>query len=144
MDWFSQLPAAAPAWWGAVLSSGLAVIKGWELWRDRFRLDVGATFTCSEEIGNEIRIRNLSSKPAIITHWKIYLPDIDPMEEAETIVEKEFDGPDYIIAPHDSKSFVFLDADYFSTSPNALRGRSVFMDLHIAGRSVQRAKLYPF
>jgi hypothetical protein len=29
------------AWWGAGLSSFLAVVKLWELWRDRFQTDVG-------------------------------------------------------------------------------------------------------
>jgi hypothetical protein len=45
-----------PAWWGAGLSTVLAVIKVAELIRDRVRVEVGGDFASLEEIGNDIHI----------------------------------------------------------------------------------------
>jgi hypothetical protein len=61
------------AWWGAGLSTLLAVVKLFELWRDRFRVDVSYNFTGNESIGNEILIRNLSSRPLILAYWELLL-----------------------------------------------------------------------
>jgi hypothetical protein len=58
------------AWWGAGLSTLLAAVKLFELWRDRFRVDVSYNFT-GNDIGNDIIIRNLSSRPMILAHWDL-------------------------------------------------------------------------
>ena len=47
------------AWWGAGLSTLLAIVKLLEFWRDRFRLEVSCNLTGSESIGNEILIRRI-------------------------------------------------------------------------------------
>ena len=59
------------SWWGAGLSTLLAIVKLSELWRDRFRVVVGYKFTSQAEIGNDILIRNLSSRPLILGHWEL-------------------------------------------------------------------------
>ncbi len=59
------------AWWGAGLSTTLALVKLFELWQTRFRLEVSYNFTDSVEIGNEVFIRNLSAKPVILTYWEL-------------------------------------------------------------------------
>ena len=56
------------ALWGAALSSLLAVVKFWEIWRNRRRVEISHSFS-SQEMGNEVTIRNLSSTPQIITYW---------------------------------------------------------------------------
>jgi hypothetical protein len=59
------------AWWGGVLSTLLALVKLWELWRDRFQVEISFNFTGSQEIGNEILVRNLSSRTFILAHWQL-------------------------------------------------------------------------
>jgi hypothetical protein len=49
------------AWWGASLSTLLALLKMLELWQNRFRIDIGHGFTGQPEQRNDIHIRNLSS-----------------------------------------------------------------------------------
>jgi hypothetical protein len=45
-------PTTLIAWWGAGLSTLLAIIKVWEIWRDRFQLDVSYNFRSDGNIGN--------------------------------------------------------------------------------------------
>lgn len=146
LEWVNSLPsAAAPAWWGAVLSTILAAIKGFELWRDRFRIEVGATFTSAPDIGNEIRIRNISPKPLILVHWEVfYTKGIWPFRKETPIEEREYDVGDSTIAPYSTHSLNFVDQTYFSTSHNILKGRRIFIRLHIAGRGSLSRKVYPF
>lgn len=59
------------AWWGAILSTILACIKIWEVWRDRFQIDVSYYFSGNESIGNTVRIRNLSMRPCILEYWEL-------------------------------------------------------------------------
>lgn len=146
-DWVSRLSdATAPAWWGAVLSTILAAVKIWELWRDRFRLEICGTFTSSPHIGNKVRIRNLSPTPLILTHWEVfYSSGIWPFRKELPICSKDYDVSDSTIAPASTYSLIFDDGSYFSTDPERLKGRSVYIRLHIAGRirAICR-KLYPF
>lgn len=145
-DWMTNLPdATAPAWWGAVLSTVLAAVKGWEIWRDRFRVEVGGSFTSAPDIGNEVRIRNLSPKPLILVHWEVfYGSGVWPFRKETSICERDYDAGDSTIAPVSTHTLAFVDESYFSTSYDRLKGRSVYIRLHIAGRGTIRRKLYPF
>lgn len=146
LEWLKHLPeAAAPAWWGAVLSTILAAIKGWELWRDRFRVEIGASFTSAPDIGNEVRIRNLSPKPLILVHWEVFHGSGFWLSRKETsICGRDYDAGDATIAPASTHTLTFADELYFSTNPDRLKGRSVYIRLHVAGRGTLRRKLYPF
>lgn len=131
------------AWWGACLSTLLAAVKVWELWRDRFRVDLGHNFTSDPETGNEIFVRNLSAKPIIIEYWEIhYVSGVWPFRK---FVEFESPGPDASdiqIAPHSSKAFSFNGASHFSWSDKGLQGRKIYMRLYIAGRRPLDKKVY--
>lgn len=59
------------AYWGAGLSTLLALVKLWELWRDRFRIDVSYNFSGEPSNGNKIILRNLSNKPIILEYWEV-------------------------------------------------------------------------
>src|ERR1700690_736717 len=59
------------AMWGAVLSTLLALVNFWELWTSRSRIDISYNFTGSEDIGNEVIIRNLGGTPLLITYWEL-------------------------------------------------------------------------
>ena len=131
------------AWWGAGLSTLLAVVKLWELWRDRFRIDVGHNFTSEPEIGNEIFVRNLSVKPIILSHWELlHGSGIWPFRK---FTELESPGPsasDIRIEPHSSKTFTFSEVNHFDWGHKALQGRKIYMRLYVAGRRPVLKKVY--
>lgn len=131
------------AWWGAILSTVLASVKLWELWRDRFRINVGYSFSSDSEHGNEIYVRNLGSKPIIISYWQVlYGRGIWP---ARTYVEVQAPGPetcDIRITPNSSTTFTFSRGRHFWWGKEELQGRKIYMRLHIAGMKPVLKKVY--
>jgi len=96
------------AWWGACLSTLLAAVKFWELWRDRFQIDIGHNFNSEPSIGNEIFVRNLSAKPIILEYWELH--HCSGKWPFRKYTEFESPGPDandIQIEPHSSKTFTF-------------------------------------
>jgi hypothetical protein len=127
--------SALIAWWGAGLSTLLAIVKLFELWRDRFRVDVSYNFTSSENIGNEIFIRNLSNRSLILTHWELlYCSGRWPRRSFEPFDSAEFDAGDHRLEPYTTHTLRFAEANYFSSGHKALNGRRIFIRLHVAGR----------
>lgn len=123
------------AWWGAGLSTLLALVKFYELWRDRSRLEVSYNFTSSKTIGNEVLIRNLSNHPLILTYWELlYCSGRWPRRTFESVETAEHDDSDYRIEPHATLRLRFADARHFDWGPIALNGRRIYIRLHIAGR----------
>lgn len=123
------------AWWGAGLSSLLALVKLWELWSNRFRVDIGHNFTSNPEIGNEILIRNLSSNPIILEYWELhYCSRWWPFRKLEEFESPGPDTSDIQIQPHSSKTLSFLEQYHFSWSAKTLKGRKIYIKLYIAGR----------
>ena len=132
------------ALWGAALSTLLALVKLYELWRDRFRLEVGYSFTGSVEIGNTILIRNISSKPLILSCWEVlYGSGFWPRRRFEIIAYPDHDSGDTRIDPHSTLELHFSEQDYFSWGHKALKGRKIFIRLHIAGRKRTLKQVYP-
>lgn len=131
------------AWWGAGLSTLLAVVKLWELWRDRFRIDVGYNFTSDPETGNEVFVRNLSAKPIILSYWELlYGEGSWPFRK---LTEFESPGPDVSdtrIEPHSSKTFTFAEGSHFDWGHRTLQGRKIYMRLYVAGRRPVLKKVY--
>ncbi len=120
------------AWWGAGLSTLLALVKLWELWRDRFRIDVGYGFT---EDSNNIHIRNLSGKPIILTYWEVfYRPHLWPIKKDSCINSPGEYACDIEIKPHSRKTLSFMGEDYFNCGCKAMQGRRIYIKLHVAGR----------
>lgn len=123
------------AWWGAGLSTLLAIVKLYELWRDRFRVDVSYNFTGSESIGNEVLIRNLSSRPLILAHWELfYCSGRWPRRNFEPFESADFDAGDRRLEPYATHTLHFAEQNYFNWGHNTLNGRRIFIRLHIAGR----------
>ena len=131
------------AWWGAGLSTLLAAVKLWELWRDRFRIDVGCNLTSNPDIGNEIFIRNLSAKPVILSYWEVlYGSRAWPFRKFS---EVESPGPDVYdsrIDPHSSKTLTFSEQNHFGWSRTTLKGRKIYIRLFMAGRRPVLKKIY--
>lgn len=131
------------AWWGAGLSTLLALIKIGELWRDRFRIDIGRNFTSEPDMGNEIYIRNLSGKPIILGFWELfYRPHFWPIKKDSYIDSPEAEAYDRKIDPHSIKTLRFYDANYFCWGSKAMKGRRIYIRLYIAGRRPVLKRVY--
>lgn len=131
------------AWWGAALSTLLALVKLWELWNARFRIEVGYNFTSEPDIGNEVFIRNLSSKPIILSYWELlYGSGFLPFRKLEEFESPGPDASDIRIEAHSSEIFTFAEASHFAWGYKALQGRKIYMRLHVAGRRPVLKKLY--
>lgn len=128
------------AYWGAVLSTLLAVIKILEFWRDRFRIDVSYSFSTNESTGNKILIRNLSSHPIIIEYWEVlYCSGFWPHQEFEAIVYADYFMSDRRVEAHSTLDLSFTEQHYFKT----LKGKKIFIRIHVAGRRPILRKIYP-
>lgn len=123
------------AWWGAGLSTLLAVVRLYELWRDRFRVEVSYNFAGNDEVGNEVLIRNLSGRPFILAHWELfYASRYSHQLSVEAIEDRGFDAGDFKVDPYATVTLRFSGASYFSWSAKTLRGRRIYIRLHLAGR----------
>lgn len=123
------------AWWGAGLSTLLAIVKFFELWRDRFQVEVSYNFTGSTSIGNEVLIRNLSDRPLILTYWELlYCSDHMLKRKFESFESAEYDAGDSRLNAHSTLTLHFAEANYFAVGTKALNGRRIYIRLHIAGR----------
>jgi hypothetical protein len=124
------------AWWGAVLSTLLLLAKLWELWRDRFQVEISGNFTSSPEIGNEIFVRNLSGRTFILTHWELlYGTGRWPARRFTHLASADYyDAGDLRVGPHSTHTLAFRDEEHFDCDVDALKGRRIFIRLHIAGR----------
>ena len=132
------------AWWGAGLSPLLATVKLWELWRDRFRLEVGYSFAGDENVGNSIHIRNLSSRPLILSYWELlYCSGRWPLREFQDITCADYDSGDRRIEPHSTLELHFAEENYFSWGHKTLKGRRIYIRLIIAGRRPILKLVYP-
>jgi hypothetical protein len=90
-----ELLSKLVAYWGAGISTILGGIKLWEIWRDRFRLDVDYNFAGNEEVGNKILLRNLSGRPIIISYWELfYSSGRWPRRKFEGIQYRDHDAGD--------------------------------------------------
>ncbi|MHA6913765.1 hypothetical protein ACQUJO_11580 [Ralstonia pseudosolanacearum] len=130
------------AWWGAGLSTLLALVKLWELWRDRFRLDVGYNFASIAEVGNEIYIRNLARHAIILSFWELrFCSGCWPRRKVEPINCADLDAGDIRIEPHSSCTLYFQEEHHFEWRHKALNGRRIYIVLHIAGALLHKSAM---
>ena len=124
------------ALWGALLSTLLAAVKLWELWSSRLRVEVSHNFTGSESIGNEVIIRNLGSRPFLITYWELLWRQRSFIrwKQSHSIGADEY-NEDIKVGPHSSIKLTFREENHFDWGASALRGRTIFIRLYIAGKS---------
>lgn len=132
MNTVSSVVVAA---WGAILSTLLAGIKIWELWRDRHRIDVGYSFTSDRNQGNTITLRNVSARPLILSYWELqYGKGRWPFKRSDTFQWPEHDESDTKIDAYSSFSLRFTAAEHFDWGSTVLQGRDLYVRLHFAGR----------
>ena len=131
------------AWWGAGLSTLLALVKLWELWRDRFRINIGYNFTSCPDVGNEIHVRNLSHTPIILGSWELfYRSRLWPFRKDAPIDSAGPDACDLRIEPHSSQTLSFRESEHFDWSFKSMKGRSIYIRLFIAGRRSLAKKVH--
>ena len=128
--------ASPLALWGAALSTVLAAIKIWEIWKTRVRVEIGYNFTGNDDMGNEVIIRNLSSTPLIITYWELIWRQrtLFGWKQSHAIGPEE-SVEDTKLAAHSSFKLIFQGKDHFDWGSSALNGRKIFIRLCVAGRS---------
>jgi hypothetical protein len=125
--------------WAATISTILAVVKLWEIFCQRFRMDVGSSLTSSSEIGNEIHLRNLAARPMILTHWELERADGTwPFRRYSAFCSPEGFSHDIRIEPDSSKTLSFTGIDHFDWGVNA---KPTFIKLHFSGRRPQRHRV---
>jgi len=122
--------------WGAALSTILAVVKFWEIWRNRTRIEVSYNFTGSPDIGNEVIIRNLTGTPILITYWELLWrhkswfrwkqsKEISPNESFE----------DLKLGGHSNIKLTFREQDHFDWGSSAVGNDRIYLRLQIAGKT---------
>ena len=131
------------ALWGAALSTVLAVVKLWEIRRDRFRVDVGYNFSGAPNGANEVIVRNLGTRPFILGYWELlWLPHRwAPKHKARSISPEE-DANDVRIEPGGSYTLTCRGPNHFDWHTDALRGRTIYLRLHVVGRRSILRKVY--
>ncbi len=118
--------------WGAGLSTLLAFVKLWEIWRDRFQIDINGSFTNQLGAKNKIHIRNLSGKPIILTYWEIFFRyRFWSFKKDDYITSPEDNAFDMNINSYSSKTLNLMESDYFNWDQ---KGKHIYIKLHIAGR----------
>jgi hypothetical protein len=122
--------------WGAALSTLLACVKLWEMWIKRSRIEVSYNFTGNEDVGNEIILRNLSATPLLITWWELMWQHRRWLrwKDSKRISPDEFFN-DLVLKAHSSSRLSFQGPTYFDWSHGSLGRNSIYIRLHIAGRS---------
>jgi hypothetical protein len=111
------------------------IIKISEVWKNRFRIEVGYMFRSLAELGNDVIIRNLSSEPIIVDYWEVQEAwGMWPFRRFETIVSPEDSLYDIQIASHSSKKFNFSEADHFGWRNTSRKSRKLYFHFSIAGK----------
>ena len=126
------------------------VIKGCEIWANRFRIEVTACFGDAEcDPKNTIFVHNLSNKPITITYfelllykrenlrwrYKSYLPTCFSDGSASMIFE---------IKAHSSEKFTFKEIYFFDTSSKYFFEKRLYFSMGIVGkRKPVKYLIYP-
>lgn len=120
--------------WGAGLSTLLAGVKLWELWRNHFRVDVSYSFTGLQEEGHEIYIRNLNNRPITLEHWELeWRHGRRPSRKTDLIAMAEDFSAGRKIDAYDSMTLRYIGEYYFSLRPVS-DGKALFIKLYFVGK----------
>lgn len=132
--------------WGAALSTLLAALKIWELWRARRRIEFSYNFVSLAEEGSEVIIRNLSGTPIIICYWElVWLKKkrLGLKKQETKRISPDSDFSDLQIAPHSSRKLTFADENHFDWRERSLAGAAIYLRIQIAGeRRARLARIY--
>jgi len=119
--------------WGAALSTTLAGLKFYEVWRDRSRIQT--TYSLSDpEIGNEVTIINISGRPLLVSYWELtWVSGILWWRKEENPVP--LSEPGFLaIPPHSKHVLAFAEEDWFTWGSRTVSKGRLYLRLHIAGK----------
>lgn len=111
--------------WGAVLSTILSILKVMEYWDNRFKIELSPILRGDAEMGHDLSIKNLSSKPVLLEYMELFMKK---GKEEKDIWSPEDSFLNARIEPHDTKMYNFSEADYFPWK------KGVYARLHFAGK----------
>lgn len=130
--------------WGSATGTGLALIKGFEFYREQravFKAD--ARLTTLEDIGNTIILLNKSSVPVTISYfdlvwveqkkmlgWSVpftrkIVRDVSPIEPAY--------GYDVLVLPHTTHALEFTEENHFDWGAGLKQ--NIYLRLWLVGRT---------
>ncbi|MCH8839968.1 MAG: hypothetical protein IH831_04695 [Planctomycetes bacterium] len=119
------------AWWGAIFSTIFGIVKLWESWNQRFRIEIGRFLTSDPQIGNEIFVRNLAHNPIILSDWEILSREGRwPFQRYSTLCSREIGDGDSRIEANSTLTFKFQELNHFDWGS----GRRIFIRLHFSGK----------
>ncbi|MFK0339206.1 hypothetical protein ACIQT7_18210 [Agrobacterium deltaense] len=122
--------------WGAIVSSGLAAIKLWEVfWKDRLRLATSYMLTGERGGEHEIVVANISPLPVQIASWKLaWEPKLFRFNKPEIDVSPDWeDIGRFKIDAHSSYVLKFGGLNQFSWDYKTSAGRRLTLRLKIFG-----------
>lgn len=123
--------------WGASLSTILAFIKIYELWKKRPRLCVTYHLTGSPEIGNTITIENPSDHSFIINYWELVWKNSFRFwlkDEPCVSPDLDYGFNNFTITPHSSYPIHFMDQHHFKWGASTIDKGKLYIKLSISGR----------
>ena len=123
--------------WGASLSTLMAVLKIFELWKSRIKVDVTYQFTSSEEIGSKIIISNLTPRPIGITYWKLVWVKwkFPSWQKKEEISPDPLDDTHFTIGAYQQHVLNFDEGENLPWGRDAIPLGVLRLDLSVAGRA---------
>lgn len=124
--------------WGAVLSTALAGVKVWEIWRDRVFLTTSYGFSSSPDYGDtSVTVENPTGTPVLVTYWELVWADrqfgITRFERGQAYPDEGYCN--ITIGAHDRHRFPFGGEDWFRPV-DKIEGHPVklYLRLFVAGR----------
>jgi hypothetical protein len=122
--------------WGAGLSTILAGVKLWELWRNHFRVETAYDFTNLPKLGHKIHVRNLNNRPITLEHWELeWRHGKWPSKKTVLIDMAENLSAGRKIDAYHSMTLNFIDekGNYFSLEPVS-EGKALYIKLYFVGK----------
>jgi hypothetical protein len=111
--------------WGAALSTILSILKVMEYWNNRFQIELSPILRGHVEVGHDLSIKNLSSKPVLLEYMELFTKN---GKEEKCIWSPEDSFLNTRIEPHDTKVYNFSEGDYFPWK------KDVYARLFFAGK----------
>lgn len=136
----STAGAGAVAIWGAVVATGLALVRLVEFYRDRSpQLRVTCMWRGTAEAGNDLLIMNAGRTPLSIYYFSLVWAKPRWLRSPK-LIETEFDLEDDFssidVPPFTSYRQHFNGGDHFSaTAPERLNGCTLYLRAWVVGRS---------
>lgn len=123
--------------WGAVVSTGLAGVKLWEIFRDRQRLSISYFFTSDPHRGNQIVISNPTKTPVMIEGWNLAWKKYKffSLHSVDALTSYPEDGIAEITVPAYGRHTIdFTEQYYFEWGQSVRRLGKLYLVLNVVGR----------